>query len=169
MDLPVTTPMLTLHKQLTWREKQLSWFSEPVIIKQDQQLIDYIQRNHIQQAVIYGDDFFSQYVNKVDHGPVDLVILIQNEPFKFDRLVADINSNIAKNLSAGGTLYLAVNKFLCTEPQCGLDLPDNYDDAILDYMTSNVHAIVAQYFPDHHSIGSMFNWVHPLTRFYFKK
>jgi hypothetical protein len=163
MALPVITPMLT------WREQQISWFSEPVIIKQDQQLIDYITHNHVQCAKIYGDDFFSQYVHKVDCGPVGLVIWIQNQSFKFDQLVTDINNEIANNLCAGGTLYLAVNKFLCTQPESDRDLPDNYDDAILKYMQNNVDAVVEQYFPDLDSTGTMFNWVHPLTRFYFKK
>ena len=169
MDLLVTTPMLTLHKQLTWREQQLSWFSEPVTIKQDQQLIDYIKHNHIQHAMIYGDDFFSQYVDKVDSGPVEFIICIKNKSFTFDQLVTDINNNIANNLSADGTLYLAVNKFLCTAPEHGIEFPDDYDDAILKYMQQHVNAVVEQHFPDSSSVGSMFNWVHPLTRFYFKK
>ena len=121
------------RQELNWREQQLSWFSEPVGVKQDQQLVDYIQHNHIQQAMIHGDDFFSQYVNKVDQGPVDLVIWIQNKLFNFEQLADKINNEIAVNLSVNGTLYLAVNKFLCTEPQPGIDLPDDYDDAILEF------------------------------------
>jgi len=154
---------------LSWREQQLNWFAEPMIIKQDQQLIDYIKHNHIQHAMIYGDDFFSQYVDRVDCGPVEFIICIKNKPFTFDQLVTDINNNIANNLSADGTLYLAVNKFLCTAPEHGIEFPDDYDDAILKYLTDNVDAVVEKYFLDHNSIGSMFNWVHPLTRFYFKK
>ena len=169
MGSQVTTPMLTLRNQLTWREQQLSWFAEPVTIKQDQQLIDYIKHNHIQHAIIYGDDFFSQYVDKVDCGPVEFIICIENKPFTFNQLVTDINSNITNNLSADGTLYLAVNKFLCTEPEHGVEFPDNYDDAILKYMQRHVNAVVEQHFPDTNSVGSTFNWVHPLTRFYFKK
>ena len=154
---------------LSWREQQLNWFVEPVTIKQDQQLIDYIHHNQIKQAMLYGDDFFSQYVNIVDHGPVDLIIWIQNQPFKFHQLVSEINNSIVDNLRANGTLYLAVNKFLCSEPQHDIDLPDNYDDAILKYLIDNVGAVVEKYFLDRDSVGSMFNWVHPLTRFYFKK
>jgi hypothetical protein len=160
------------HRQqsvLSWREQQLGWFAEPVTIKQDQQLIDYIHNNQITQAMIYGDDFFSQYVNKVNHGPVDFIIWIQNKPFEFHQLVDELNNNIAANLCDNGILYLAVNKFLCSKPQHGIDLPDNYDDAILKYLTDNVDAVVEKYLLDRNSIGSMFNWVHPLTQFYFKK
>jgi hypothetical protein len=154
---------------LSWREHQLAWFAEPVTIKQDQQLIDHIHHNQIKQAMVHGDDFFSQYVNVVDQGPVDFIVWIQNQPFEFHQLVVEINNSIAANLCADGTLYLAVNKFLCSKPQHGIDLPDNYDDAILEYLTDNVDAVVEKYFLDHNSVGSMFNWVHPLTRFYFKK
>ncbi len=158
-----------LQSTLSWREQQISWFAEPVTISQDQQLIDYIHQNEIKQAIIHGDNFFSQYVNPVDHGPVDLIIWIQNQPFKFDKLVAEINHQIATNLCVNGTLYLAINKFLCTLPQDTIDLPDNYDDAILKYLTDNVDAVVEKYFLDRNSVGSMFNWAHPLTQFYFKK
>lgn len=153
---------------LPLRQQQLSWFADPVTIKQDQQLIDYIHHNHITQAIIHGDDFFSQWVNKVDHGPVDLVIWIQNQTFTFDQLVAQINHHIATDLNCNGTLYLAVNKFLCSAPLSCVNLPDNYNDAMLKYMSDSVDAEIYQYFlPD--NTGSMFNWVHPLTRFYFKK
>jgi hypothetical protein len=55
---------------LTWREQQLSWSTEPVVIHQDQELVDYIQSNCIQSAIVHGDQFFSQYITKVEHGPV---------------------------------------------------------------------------------------------------
>ena len=169
MDLPVTTPTSTLLNQLIWRKQQLSWFAEPVAIKQDQELIDYIKHHNIQHAIMHGDTFFSRHVKKVDCGPVDFIIWIQNKPFKFDQLVAEINNEIAVNLSTNGILYLAVNKFLCSAPQYSMDLPDNYDHAILEYMKTNVDAGIAQYSLDYNSVGTMFNWTHPLTRFYFKK
>jgi hypothetical protein len=154
---------------MIWRKQQLSWFDEPVTIKQDQELIDYIKHNNIQQAIIYGDTFFSKYVNTVDHGPVDLIIWIQNQPFTFDHLVSRINSEIATNLSYTGTFYLALNKFLCNKPESGIDFPDDYDHAILQYIEHNVDAVLMHHFLDYHSVGTMFNWIHPLTRFYFKK
>jgi hypothetical protein len=169
MDLPVTTPTSILLNQMTWRKQQLSWFAEPVIIKQDQELIDYIKHNNIQQAIMYGDTFFSQHTKKVDTGPVDLIIWIQNQPFKFDQLLYNINREISTNLSDTGTFYLAVNKFLCNEPQLGIDFPEDYDHAILQYMEHNVNAVLKTYFLDCNAVGTMFNWVHPLTRFYFQK
>jgi hypothetical protein len=160
--------MLTLPNQ-TWREQQLGWFDDSHVIKQDQDLIDYMQQRHIRSARIHGDAFFSQYVNKVDHGSVDFIIWIENQSFNFEQLVSNINNEIANNLSPNGVLYLAVNKFLCNEPIKTTDLPDEYDYAILKYVTDNVKASMEQYFLDIDGVGTMFNWVHPLTRFYFKK
>jgi hypothetical protein len=84
MDLLVTAPILT------WREQQLSWFADPVVIQQDQDLLDYIKNNKIQRAMIYGDNFFSQYVNTVDIGMVDFVIWIENKSFDFDQLIYNL-------------------------------------------------------------------------------
>lgn len=169
MDSPVTTPTSILLNQMIWRKQLLSWFVEPVVIKQDQELIDYIKQNNIQCAIMYGDTFFSKHTKKVDCGPVDLIIWIQNQPFQFDQLVQNINHEISTNLSDTGIFYLAVNKFLCNEPQYGIDFPENYDHAILQYMQHNVDAVLKKYFLDYNPVGTMFNWVHPLTRFYFQK
>lgn len=157
-----------LPSTLSWRERQLSWFAEPVVIKQDQQLIEYMHQTKVQQAMIYGDNFFSQFVDTVEHGPVDFIIWIQNTPYEFDKLVDELNKNIASNLCKNGILYLALNKFLGSGPQ-HRHLPDNYNSAIRQYLTDSVDAVIEKSFFDCNSVGSMFNWVHPLTRFYFKK
>ena len=163
MDLPVTAQMLT------WREQQLSWSTEPVVIHQDQELVNYIQSNCIQSAMVHGDQFFSQYITKVEHGPVDFIIWIENKLFDFDRLIADINLQINTRLTKNGVLYLSINKFLCIPKQYNNMLSENYEDAILEYVSDNVNARIEKYLPDRNSTSDQFNWVHPLTRFYLRK
>jgi hypothetical protein len=163
MDLPVTTPMLT------WREQQLSWFADPVAIQQDQDLIDYIKNNQIQRAMIHGDNFFSQYVTTVDTGMVDFVIWIENQSFDFDQLILNLNQTIAHNLRNNGVIYIALNKFLCQGKNYATELPDNYNEAILTYLKTNVNDTLEKHLFDCSNNGSCFNWVHPLTQFYFRK
>jgi hypothetical protein len=154
---------------LTWREQQLSWFADPVAIQQDQDLIDYIKNNQIQCAMIHGDNFFSQYVTTVDTGMVDFIIWIENQSFDFDQLILNLNQTIANNLCNNGVIYIAVNKFLCQGRNYATELPDDYNEAILTYLKINVNATLEKYLFDHRSSGSCFNWVHPLTQFYFRK
>jgi hypothetical protein len=154
---------------LTWREQQLSWSTESVSIHQDQALVNYIQSNCIQSAIIHGDQFFSQYLIKVEHGPVDFVIWIENKPFDFDQLIADINLEIDTHLAKNGVLYLSINKFLCVPKQYNNTLSENYEDAILEYVRDNVNAKIEKYLPNRNSTGDQFNWTHPLTRFYLRK
>jgi hypothetical protein len=163
MDLPVTAPILT------WREQQLSWFADPVAIQQDQDLIDYIKNNQIQRALIHGDNFFSQYVTTVDTGMVDFVIWMENQSFDFDQLIYNLNQTIAHNLHNNGVIYIAINKFLCQGRSYATELPDDYNESILTYLKTNVNATLESHLFDHSHSGSCFNWVHPLTRFYFRK
>lgn len=163
MDLPVTAPILT------WRRQQLSWFADPVIIQQDQDLIDYIKNNQIQRAMIHGDDFFSQFVTPVNSGMVDFVIWIENQSFDFDQLIHNLNQTIDYNLRPRGVIYVAINKFLCQARNYSTELPDDYNQSIMVYLQKNVNACLEKHFFDHNNDGSSFYWVHPLTRFYFRK
>jgi hypothetical protein len=163
MDLPVTAPMLT------WREQQLSWFVDPVVIQQDQDLLDYIKNNQIQRAMIHGDNFFSQHVTTVDTGMVDFIIWIENQSFDFDQLIYNLNQTISNNLRNNGVIYIAINKFLCQGRNYATELPDDYNQAILTYLKTNVNATLEKHVFDRSNNGFCFNWTHPLTQFYFRK
>jgi hypothetical protein len=155
---------------ISTREEQLPWFNEPVIIQQDWELIKYIQDNKISHALLLGDsDFFKQHVDFSYKESVDFVIWIQNSPFRFDKLLQDINLVIDKKLNSNGILYIAINKFLCLPDCYNANLDNNYETAILQYVKQHVLADIVNYFPDTDTNGISFNWAHPLTRFYLKK
>ena len=164
---------LTTNKTvLSWRAQQLSWFSEPVMIQQDYDVVEYMKLNHIRQARIHGDGgFFSTYVEPVN-GKCNFSIWIENQVdklFDFKQLVDQLNSEIHNNLSEQGVLYFAVNKFLCQPQAYDLSLPEDYDDAVVKYLKSNIKATMEIVLLHRNIKGSEFNWVHPLTRFYFRK
>ena len=157
----------------SWRDQQLAWLDEPVIIQQDKDLVDYIQHNNIKTAKIHGDDgYFSKYLTSVDNQLVDFIIWIENQHnqlFDFAQLVKRINHELQTTLKPNGVLYLSINKFLC-KPGCySTELSDNYEDAITQYLKINVHANMIQSLNDYQTVGNQFYWAHPLTRFYFKK
>lgn len=155
-----------------WREQQLSWVDEPVIIQQDHDLVEYIQRNNISTAFVHGDHgFFAQYVTPIND-PAKLAIWIENQYdqlFDFDYLVDQINDVIQYNLCNNGVLYIALNKFLVCPRNYNKDLPDNYDDAITEYLKTHVNADMETALPSYDTKGDEFYWVHPLTRYWFKK
>jgi len=157
---------------MSWREQQLSWFHEPVMIQQDHDLVEYMKSNNITQARIHGDvEFFSKHVTPVEHSS-DFSIWIENDTtqlFDFALLVDRLNHEIQHNLLTNGVLYLAVNKFLCEPKQYDIALPEDYNDAIKQYLETTIQASLVTALLPKHIEGNKFNWVHPLTRFYFKK
>ena len=156
-------------RELTWREQQLNWFIEPSIIQQDYDLIKYIKDNQLMYAILHGDNFFSQYIKVVETGTVDFVIWIEKQSFDFDQLIVNINNVINCRLNNGGVLYLALNKYQAQARKYDIKLSQDYDVAIKEYLEKNINATIEQYLPNYNSTGTQLNWVHPLTRFYFKK
>ena len=171
MALPVTIQMWKLHN--TWREQQLAALQEnclePLVIQQDQDLVDFIHTNRYTTALAYGDvEYFNQYITLVSDGPVNFCIFIINSPFQFSDVVNKINNAIQHSVSRGGVIYLAINKFLAKPVKYCNDVMCDYDQLIYQYVGEHVNAEVLSYSFVKHDQGKIFNFVHPLTRFYFK-
>ena len=49
-----------------------------------------------------------------------------------------------------------------------LELPIDHDDAIKVFLTKKIKGHLVNYYSGANDNGTNFNWVHPLTRFYFK-
>lgn len=157
----------------TWREQQLAVFqgncAEPVVIQQDHDLVDFIINNQYTTALAYGDtEYFSRYVNLVKTGPVNFCIFIVNEPFDFDEIVKKINTAIKYHIVNDGIIYLSINKFLAFPTRYSNDRNVEYDQLIYQYVNENINAEILSYSYVKNDKGSMFNFVHPLTRFYLK-
>lgn len=151
------------------RAKQLSFFDGSYVIKQDQELLDYIRINQFTSALTIGStQWLTNVINTVDQGPVSLCIWIQNSQFKFNQLVQDLNAVIENHLHIGSVIYLAVNKYLADPDRYDHDLDQDYDIAIAQYIGRHVRAKIEQYRPCGLDRGDKFNWVHPLTRFYLR-
>ena len=153
---------------MDWRSQQLSSFIEPVVFKQDHDLIEYIKQNSVTQAVAHGDvDYFKPYVEFVE-GPADFGIYICNEEFEFNILARQVNDFLNQSINPKGILYLAINKFLARPVNI---LPDSqqYDSAILDFFALRLMHTIEQYNYCAEDNGSYFNFAHPLTRFYIRR
>ncbi len=151
------------------RDFQLGFFSPGCHIKQDQDLIDLLNKHKIIRARGYGSvQYFSQFVEFVQDRPVDFCIFIVNEPFDFELLCNNINHVIQHHMNSGGLIYLSVNKYLVTARCYSKELDEDYDQAIKQFVEQQVKASVQKYWPCGLDHGNKFNWIHPLTRFLFK-
>jgi len=154
---------------MSWRNQQMLSFIEPVVFKQDQELIDYIVHNSIIEATGVGDiEYFSSHVNFVS-GPSLFGIYICNEVFYFEDLVTKVNIFLRESITPNGVLYLAINKFLAI-PEKLLDSKKSYDESILTYFTNALlQCDIESYQCTPQDNGSYFNFAHPLTRFYLRR
>lgn len=152
-------------------KRQLDLFdtNEPLIIKQDNELLEFIGSEGIKSARLVGNTDHIVGLNLPAHDQSDIVVYLVNESFRFDQVVDTANNLLKNHLTSQGWLYLAVNKFLA-EPDCyDQTLPVDYELAILKYLEKNINATLQHYITNHPDNGTYFNWVHPLTRFYFQK
>jgi hypothetical protein len=161
--------MLDNKPDLT-RKIQLSFFKPGCTIQQDQELIDIIANGKYTHAIGHGDiDYFSDYINFVQQGPVDLCIFIINHQFDFDDIVSQVNQTIQTQLRAGGLFYLSLNKYLAIPKNYDTTLPEDYDSAIEQFFLSRINFNICKYIPCGNDQGNQFNWAHPLTRFHIIK
>lgn len=152
------------------RHRQLSWLPLGAVIRQDQELIAFIQSYGYDRAIGYGSiDFLRPFINLVEQAPEDLVIYIQTDPYDFNWLIDSVNHVVDHKIKQGGRLYLSFNKYQAVPGNYHSDLAEDYDQAILQYMSAKIAAKLEQYLPCGDDRGNKFNWVHPLTRFYFQK
>lgn len=155
-----------------WRSVVSGWYYKPPIIKQDQDLLDFINKHNFKNIIGFGDiDYFKDIVSLGDDSTIesDFCIYIVNETFNFDYIVNDVNNIIKNKLVDGAVLYLAVNKFLAEPKNYNIVSCGNYDLDIKNYFTANINAHLLQFNIDDNDQGHTFNWAHPVTNFYFKK
>jgi len=150
------------------RKYQLGWFEDGSVIRQDQDLLDYIQTNGFKSVKIKGDIFLKEQIGD-GQLPFDLCVYMVTQPFRFDELINDINQIMRDEMDQRGIMYLAINKYLATADNYDNDLSDDYTDAILEYVSENVNAEIIEYHRHLKDDGTGFNWVHPLTIFYLRK
>jgi hypothetical protein len=149
---------------MSWRDTQLKWYGGTTI-QQDVELAKFVIENDIHAVKYMGDsDYLKEIIEREQH-PATMIILLINHKFRFSEIVAMCNSEL-KKLGPGGFLYLAINKFLAVpEPQNFT--VDDYDQAIHEYVKHNINFSMLQYHSGQDDSGKKFNWVHPITRFYF--
>ena len=151
------------------RDFQLGLFHNDCCIKQDQDLVDLLNKYKFTKARGYGDvEYFSQFIDFVQDQPVDFSIFIINEPFDFELLCNNINHVIQHHMNSGGLIYLSVNKYLVTARCYSKELDEDYDQAIKQFVKQQITASIQTYWPCGLDHGNKFNWVHPLTRFLLK-
>lgn len=150
---------------MTSDKDQLNWYAGDLYY-QDYLLQEFIIQNKIERICYLGDcNYIKTIINSQNNLNPQLCIFIVNSLFKFSEVVYTCNKNL-ENLGNGSWLYLSVNKFLAeSEPQEGI--VEDYDDAIYNFIANRIKFKIVKYYSGKTDQGRKFNWVHPLTRFYF--
>jgi hypothetical protein len=140
---------------------QLQWY-EGDITEQDYDLEQFVHSNGISGIKYIGDSEYLKPILEKEHNSTNLCVYIVNSPFRFDDII-DICNN---ELKVNKFLYLSINKFLAiSESQDNIN--EDYDEAIYDYIKNHTNYPILKYKSGKEDGGKKFNWVHPLTRFYF--
>jgi hypothetical protein len=147
-------------------DNQLLWYHAD-LFEQDYLLKQFVENNKISRIYYLGDcNHVKSIVGKECNQQPQMCIYIVNHIFKFSTIVNICNETL-DNFGLGTWLYLSINKFnAIPEPQTSV--PDSYDDAIFSYISSQVRHKLYNYISGKNDNGTQFNWVHPLTRFYFR-
>lgn len=173
MDSPATTQTSTLHKSpsaqdlLNWqhlRRVQLKWYNGDIVV-QDKEILDFVANHNIEGIRYIGDSKHLELLvgKKSDVG--NMCIYLIKSAFDIDHVISTANQALAQ-LPQGGILYMALNKFLL-EPTVKTTTNANYESALYEYITNNIQYPVLRYHSGEIDSGQRFNWIHPLTRFYF--
>jgi hypothetical protein len=149
---------------MSCREDWLTWYAGD-IIQQDHDLKNFIVEGNIRNIRYLGDSCYLKNVIVPEHEPATMIVWLVNHEFHYSELVDSCNAELEK-LGVGGILYLALNKFLAV-PESHLEIDKNYDQAIFDFISDHIQYPILKYQSGAHDYGKQFNWVHPLTRFYF--
>jgi hypothetical protein len=151
---------------MTWKQTQLNWYGGNTI-QQDYDLQQFIFDNNITNIDYFGDCDQLQLhaVRKKKHCQISIYIV--NRPEKISNIVNKCNQ-IINQLKPKDFVYLSINKFLI-QHEPGLSFVEDYDESIFNYVSVTATLPVLKYYSGKNDSGKKFNWVHPLTRFYFLK
>ena len=153
---------------MSWRETQLQWYGGDTI-QQDYDLEQFVIENQILSIKYIGDSTYLNSIIGKKSSSGQMCVYLVNPPnnhlVKLSTIVSICNQEL-NELSPSGFLYLSINKFIL-DPELDTDAVDDYDSAIYNYVVSNINATLIKYHSGMLDGGQRFNWVHPLTRFYF--
>jgi hypothetical protein len=145
---------------------QLQWYHGDMIL-QDHELLHFVQHNKINKIKYIGDSKYLEDIIGKKHSDIaDMCIYLVNSFFDIQKVLEICNQEI-RCLPKNGIFYLSLNKFLLQSAPQQQNIDANYDFALRDFVIAHVHFPLLRYYSGAVDGGQRFNWVHPLTRFYF--
>ena len=146
----------------SWRDKQKTFFSEKnVEFEQDQRILDWLDYS---KKTFYAGDakYFRHRTEAVPINQAEQAVVIINGLTYINALRT--SCNIVRNVPR---IALAINKFLIyslTPMECN----DNYDIALLDYITELFPNRKIAHFYEPNVKGVHFNFASPTTQFFIE-
>ena len=143
---------------------QLQWYHGDMIL-QDHELLDFVNHNNIHKIKYIGDSNHLEDILGKKSEVGDMCVYLVNSLFDLEQVVDTCNKEI-QCLPLNGIFYLSLNKFLLqSKPQQGINA--DYDSALHNFVIDRIQFPLLRYYSGAVDGGKRFNWVHPLTRFYF--
>jgi len=146
-------------------------------ILQDEQLISFIQDNNINTLILDGESDIECFQSRLLNCNIGLIekngmlAVFVNQLFSN---LEDVLTTLEKKLQDTNPdwVYVAVNKYLITTTQSWDNLTDNYDQDLIDIISSFILPLdflkIKQSYIAYDD-GRYFNFVHPTTNAFYKK
>lgn len=149
-----------------WREKQKKIFLGDVEFEQDQRIIDYFE---IKDTPTLGYGPISYFSNKIRFVKnlefYKQALLIFNQKIEKKILLYFIKS-LKKKMLNNSKICITINKFLVYSAYPAMDLNDDYDIALYDFLANEFKNSKIKYFYVPNLKGNHFNFASPTTQFY---
>jgi len=149
-----------------WRQTQKSFFKEKVEFEQDQRIIDYFVNKDLPT---YGLGQISYFLDKINFTKnlqsYQQALLIFNKKIEKNYLkyfIKRFKNKIANN----SKICISINKFFIYSKNSSLNLKEDYDLALYDFISDEFKNSKIEYFYIKNLDGGSFNFASPTTQFF---
>ena len=151
-----------------WGKVQKNYYSEPIYLRREKQIEDFINLNEFQKVYVEKDTDILKHINSVS-SPLDADIVVITDQ-KFSRLpCVGIIERIQELLSQCPRLYLCLNRHYINidNSYCDPTLDKHYPLAITQWLKKSLNATqVIDLSLDYLDCGDYFTWVVPDRMYY---
>ena len=149
-----------------WRATQQNFFKEKVEFEQDQRIIDYFIDSTLPT---YGHGSISYFLDKINFVEnlknYQQALLIFNKKIEKNELKSFIQQ--FKNIIVDNSrICISINKFQIYSKNSSLNLNEDYDLALYDFISSEFKNSKIKYFYVKNLKGNNFNFASPATQFF---
>jgi hypothetical protein len=154
---------------MSWRLRQLKFFSESVIFEQDARIKSFFKNSATEDTFYHGDiDYFKEIKFSKKKKRYNQCLLIFNKLIEKDSLIKILKKYKNKKLNKGAKVCICINKFQIFSNNSDKKIKDNYDQALYNIIFDIFFNCKIEYFFIKNLKGDHFNFASPTSQFFFK-